>query len=148
MFRIFIHLLQVAAATYYQHWRCIKAQDALCTVLYSISITVTINMGVHYKILLVWLPCAMKTYKKPSLCLHSGTFLFKDAVTLDGESVYLHNSIYWKYGTVTTNTAVLWPNDLRLLIYLFDNMFRPLQLGHHQVYKMFHTCSSFTTTVL
>jgi hypothetical protein len=57
-------------------------------------------------------------------------------------------TIYWKYGTVTTNTAVLWPNGVRLLIYWFDSMFRPLQLGHHQVYKMFHTCSSFTTTVL
>jgi len=24
-----------------------------------------------------------------------------------------------------------------LLIYWFDNMFRPIHLGHHQVYKMF-----------
>jgi hypothetical protein len=41
------------------------------------------------------------------------------------------------------NTAVLWLNGLRLLIYWFDNMFLPLQLGYHQVYKMFHTCCSF-----
>ena len=37
------------------------------------------------------------------------------------------------------NTAVLqpdWPTFF-LLSYWFDNMFRPLHLGHHQVYKMF-----------
>jgi hypothetical protein len=31
------------------------------------------------------------------------------------------------------NTAVLWPNGLRLLIYWFDNIFRPFKLGYHQV---------------
>jgi hypothetical protein len=46
------------------------------------------------------------------------------------------------------NTAVLWPNGLHLLIYWCDNMFRPLQLGHRQVYKMFHTCSSFVMYIL
>jgi hypothetical protein len=57
-----------------QNWRCIKTQDALCIVLrnyHDIWLFIKKFCWFHS------LPCAIKTYKKPRLCLWSGTFRFK-----------------------------------------------------------------------
>ena len=68
-------------------------------------------------------------------CNCNFNLLFK---SLTCSSPLCWQKIYGKYGTVTKHSCIVAKLAYAFLLsYWFDNMFRPLYLGHHQVYKMF-----------